>query len=73
MIYREDLIEHLEWLEGSEFYDAVVDEALVAIALTAYGHGRDWIQSAGWMTAGHVVERLEMGPLVARLRQERLL
>jgi hypothetical protein len=73
MIYREDLVEHLEWLEGSESYDAVVDEALVAIALTAYGHGRDWIQSGAWMTAEHVVERLQLSTLAARLRQERLL
>jgi hypothetical protein len=72
MIYRQDLVERLEWLEGSEFLDAVIDEALVAIALTAYGHGRDWIQSGAWMSAEHVVERLGLGSLVAQLRRERL-
>jgi hypothetical protein len=72
MIYRQDLFEHLEWLEGSEFYDTVIDEALVAIALTAYGHGGDWIQCGAWLSAAHLVERLELSPLVARLRQERI-
>jgi hypothetical protein len=72
MIYRQDLVEHLKWLEGSEFLDAVIDEALVAISLTAYGHGGDWIQSGAWMCAEHVVERLGLGSLVAQLRQERI-
>lgn len=48
MIYRRDLIDHFQWLEGSEFFDEVIDEALVAIALTGYDHGRDLIQNGAW-------------------------
>jgi hypothetical protein len=33
MIYRQDLVEHLKWLEGSESLDAVIDEALVVAQL----------------------------------------
>jgi hypothetical protein len=73
MVYRKDLEEHFEWLAGSEYFDEVIDEALVAIALTAYDHGRDWIQHGAWMNARGVVERLELDDFVARLRAERLL
>jgi hypothetical protein len=51
MIYRRDLIDHFQWLEGSEYLDEVLDEAVAAIVLTAYGHGRDWIQNGAWMSA----------------------
>ena len=73
MVYRKDLEQHFEWLAGSEYFDEVLDEALVAIALTAYDHGRDLIQNGAWMSASGVVERFELEELVARLRAERLL
>ena len=72
MIYRRDLVEHFAWLEGSELYDDTIDEALVAIALTAYGHDWDLIQQGAWMTAGCIVERLGLEEFVARAREERL-
>lgn len=73
MVYRRDLIEHFKWLEGSEYFDEVLDEALVAIAMTAYGHGRDLIQNGAWMNARGVVERFGLEQFVERLRAERLI
>lgn len=73
MVYRKNLEQHFEWLAGSEYFDEVLDEALVAIALTAYDHGRDLIQNGAWMSASGVVERLELEEFVVRLRTERLL
>jgi hypothetical protein len=72
MIYRRDLVPHFSWLEGSRYFDEVIDEALVAIALTAYDHGRDLIQNGAWQDANGVVERFGLGPFVDRLREERL-
>ena len=73
MIYRRDLIDHFQWLEGSEFLDEVIDEAIVAIALTGYDHGRDLIQNGAWQSAKGVVERFGLEPFVERLRSERLI
>jgi hypothetical protein len=73
MVYRRDLEEHFGWLAGSEYFDEVLDEALVAIALTAYDHGRDLIQNGAWMSASGVVERFQLEGFVERLRDERLL
>ena len=73
MIYRRDLIEHFAWLEESKYIDDVIDEALVAIALTAYDHGDDLIQNGAWQDARGVVERFALEPYVERLRGERLL
>lgn len=73
MVYRRDLEEHFSWLAGSEYFDEVLDEALVAIALTAYDHGRAWIENGAWMTASAVVERFQLEEFVERLRDERLL
>jgi hypothetical protein len=73
MIYRRDLIDHFQWLEGSEFFDEVIDEAIVAIALTGYDHGGDLIQNGAWQNAKGVVERFELEPFVERLRSERLI
>lgn len=73
MVYRKDLEQHFEWLAGSEYFDDVIDEALVAVALTAYDHGRDLIQNGAWQSASGVVERFELEEFVDRLRGERLL
>jgi hypothetical protein len=73
MIYRSDLIEHFEWLQGSEYFDEVIDEALVAIALTAYDHGQDLIQNGAWQNAKGVVERFGLEEFAERLRSERLI
>jgi hypothetical protein len=73
MVYRTDLEEHFAWLAGSEYFDEVLDEALVAIALTAYDHGCDLIQTGAWQSANGVVERFELDEFVTRLRAERLL
>jgi hypothetical protein len=73
MVYRKDLEGHFEWLAGSEYFDEVIDEALVAIALTAYDHGRDLIQNGAWQNAKGVVERFELEAFVDRLRGERLI
>ena len=73
MIYRRDLIDHFQWLEGSKFFDEVIDEALVAIALTGYDHGDDLIQNGAWQDAEGVVARFGLEPFVERLRSERLI
>jgi hypothetical protein len=73
MVYRKDLEGHFEWLAGSEYFDEVIDEALVAIALTAYDHGQDLIQNGAWQSASGVVERFELEEFVDRLRGERLI
>ncbi len=72
MIYRRDLIEHFKWLDGSKYLDEVLDEALVAIALTAYDHPRDLIQNGAWQDARGVVERFRLEQFVDQLRSERL-
>lgn len=58
---------------GSEYLDELLDEAIVAIALTAYGHGNDWIQNGAWAIAESVVTRFELEEFVARLEEERIL
>lgn len=73
MVYRKDLEQHFDWLAGSEYFDEVIDEAIVAIALTAYDHGRDLIQNGAWQSASGVVERFELEEFVDRLRGERLI
>jgi len=73
MIYRRDLIDHFQWLEGSRFFDEVIDEAIVAIALTAYDHGRDLMQNGAWASAGSIVERFGLESFVERLRNERII
>jgi hypothetical protein len=73
MVYRKDLEQHFDWLAGSEYFDEVIDEALVAIALTAYDHRHDLIQNGAWQSASGVVERFELEEFVDRLRGERLI
>jgi hypothetical protein len=73
MVYRRDLIDHFEWLAGSRYLEEVLDEALVAIALTAYDHGGDLIQNGAWQDARGVVERFGLEPFVDRLRSERII
>jgi hypothetical protein len=73
VIYRRDLIEHFKWLEGSEYLDEVLDEALVAIAFTAYDHGQDLLQNGAWQCAHGIVERFELEPFVEQFRAERIL
>jgi hypothetical protein len=73
MIYRRDLIEHFKWLEGSKYLDEVLDEVVVAIAFTAYGHGDDLLQNGAWDCARGIVRRFELEPFVERLRAERIL
>lgn len=73
VIYRSDLIDHFRWLADSKYFDEVIDEALVAIALTAYDHGGDLIQNGAWQDAKGVVERFGLERFVERLRSERLI
>jgi hypothetical protein len=71
MIYRRDLIDHFEWLAGSRYLEEFCDEALIAVAMTAYGHGDDWVKWGGpWMTAEHFVARYDLRVFVDRLRDE---
>ena len=72
MVYRSDLIDHFDWLKGSEYYEEVLDEALVAIAMVAHGHQHDLVQSgAAWWMANGLIERFELGAFVERAREDR--
>ena len=74
MVYRRELTEHFRWLEDSKCLDEVLDEAVIAIAMTAYEHGGDWVQTgAAWMTADGIVEKFELEPFVEKVRSERLI
>jgi hypothetical protein len=74
MIYRRDLISHFEWLAGSRYFDEVLDEALVAIAMTAHGHGRDLVETgAAWTWAICTVERFGLEDFVERARSHLVL
>jgi hypothetical protein len=73
MIYRKELIEHFAWLAGSKYLDELLDEVIVAIALTAYGQGGEWIRNGAWATAESVVERFELEQFVEKVRSERIL
>lgn len=72
MVRRRDLVDHLEWLAGSEYYEEVIDEALVAIALAAHGYGSELVEyGAAWMMASGVVEVLDLERLVEQARTDR--
>jgi hypothetical protein len=73
MIYRADLIDHFDWLADSKYFDEVLDEALVAIAMVAHGHEHDLVQSgAAWWMANGLVEYHRLEEFVERARSERL-
>lgn len=71
MVHRRDLVDHFDWLSGSRYFEDVLDEALVAIALTAHGHGSEPVSyGAAWMMADDVVEVLRLGCFLERARDE---
>lgn len=71
MIYRRDLIEHFDWLAESEYLEEFCDEALVAISMTVYGHGRDFVKfGPAWMAADHFVDRYGLRDFVDRVHEE---
>jgi len=73
MAHREDLIPRFEWLAGSKYYDEALDEALVAIAFTAHGHGTELVEyGAAWMMANGVVEVFGLEDLVEKAWKELL-
>ena len=74
MIFRRELIEHFRWLEGSKYYDEVLDEALVAIVFHAYDHSNDMLQSGAgaWQSVDWVVQYFELWDFVAQVRAERI-
>ncbi len=72
MVYRRDLIDHFEWLAGSEGYDEALDEALVAIAMAANGHKHDLVNfGVAWVSVSYNVERYQLEEFVERARAER--
>lgn len=75
MFYRRDLIEHFEWLAESRYLEEFCDEALVAITMTAYGHGRDFVKwgYSTYMAADHFVARYGLQVFVDRVREEDVL
>ena len=72
MIYRSDIVDHFEWLKGSEYYDEVLDEALIAIAMVAHGHEHDLVQSGvAWWMANGLIEKFELDRFVELARETR--
>jgi hypothetical protein len=72
VIYRKDLIDHFEWLAGSEYFDDVIDEALVAIAITAHGHGSEMVQSGGaWWFANDFCRYHRLEKFIEKAHSER--
>lgn len=74
MIFRSELIEHFRWLEGSEYYDEVLDEAVAAIVMHAYGHWNDMLRSGAgaYQSVDWVVQYFELWDFVAQVRAERI-
>jgi hypothetical protein len=72
MIYRRDLIEHFDWLAESKYLEEFCDQALVAISMTAYGHGGDFVKfgAATWMAADHFVDRYGLTEFVRRVHED---
>jgi hypothetical protein len=71
MIYRRDLLAHYDWLAGSKYLDEFLDESVVAIAMTAHGHGGAWVRlGAAWMSADGIVWKFRLEPFVDRMREE---
>lgn len=69
MVHRRDLVDHFGWLARSEFYDDVLDEALVAIELCAHGYRCELVaHGAAWMMASGVVEVLGLEAFVEQAR-----
>ena len=67
MVHRRDLIPHFDWLADSPYYEDVLDEALIAIALAARGlHGQMVEYGAAWATASYVVGAFGLEGLVER-------
>jgi hypothetical protein len=74
MFYRRDLIDHFDWLAESEFLEEFCDEALVAVSMTAYGHGKEFVKfGPTWMSAEHFVARYGLRDFVDRVREEDVL
>jgi hypothetical protein len=73
MIYRDDLIDHFAWLAGSKYFDKAIDEALVAIAFSAAGHGGDLVNTgAAWMFADDFIWKFKLESFVDQARAARI-
>jgi hypothetical protein len=71
MVHRRELIQRFEWLAGSQYYDDVLDEALVSIALTARGMGYVLVEyGAAWAIASYAVEIFGLEDLVEKARAD---
>jgi hypothetical protein len=69
MVRRRDLHDRFEWLAGSSYYEDVLDEALVAIALVARGlSGEPLEYGAAWVSAEYVIGVFGLQDLVERTR-----
>lgn len=69
MVHRSELTGRFEWLAASRYYEEVLDEALVAIALAARGLNGELVEyGAAWTTASYVVEVFGLEDLVEKAR-----
>ena len=71
MVHRSELTERFEWLAASRYYEDVLDEALVAIALAARGLEGELVEyGAAWTMASYVVEVFGLEDLVEKARAD---
>lgn len=72
MIDREELKAHFEWLAGSVYRDEALGDAVLAIELTALGHGDELMRyGLSWMSADGVVEVFQLEGFVEAVRDRR--
>jgi hypothetical protein len=71
MVHRSELTERFEWLTPSRYYEDVLDEALVAIALASRGLDGELVEyGAAWTTVSYVVEVFGLEDLVEKARAD---
>lgn len=71
MVHRRDLIPRFEWLAGSVYYEDVLDEALISIALAARGLQHEIVEyGAAWVMASYTIEVFGLEDLVERSRAD---
>lgn len=71
MVHRAELTEHFEWLAGSRYYEEVLDEALISIALCARGLTGEIVEyGAAWVMASYMVDVFGLEDLVEKARAD---
>lgn len=71
MVHRCELLDSFDWLAGSEHFEDVLDEALVAIAFAAHGHLNELVEyGSARMTVRGLVEAFGLEDFVRYARAD---